>query len=181
MEERGRSSLLEEEEGRRWASLAGVLLETGVREGEEGLLLLGAELKKGKVQGGSTMGRCCEGEGRSVHGRCRGALERGWSRGEKGGRPWMEPVHGKAATNSSNGEKTSQHHGSTGNESAAALCALELGEGGIHGSFCPCAREAREEGAMERCWTSPRREEQGGGAATAPCACEHREVTVCVG
>jgi hypothetical protein len=67
MEERGRSALLEEEERRHWASLAGVLLETGVREGEEGLLLLGAELKKGKVQGGSTMGRCCEGKGHSVH------------------------------------------------------------------------------------------------------------------
>ncbi|PWZ26140.1 hypothetical protein Zm00014a_038933 [Zea mays] len=29
--------------------------------------------------------------------------------------------------------KNSQHHGSTGNEGAAALCALELGEGGVHG------------------------------------------------
>ena len=57
MEERGRSALLEEEERRRWASLVGVLLETGVREGEEGLLLLGAELRKEKVQGGSTMGK----------------------------------------------------------------------------------------------------------------------------
>jgi hypothetical protein len=33
----------------------------------------------------------------------------------------------------------------------------------------------------ERCWTSPRREEQGGGAAAAPCAYEQREVAVCVG
>jgi hypothetical protein len=89
MEERGRSALLEEEERRRWASLAGVLLETCVREGEEGLLLLGAELKKGKVQGARPWGGAARGRDvQSMHGRCRDALERGWRRGEKGGRPW---------------------------------------------------------------------------------------------
>jgi hypothetical protein len=46
----------------------------------------------------------------------------------------------------------------------------------------PCAPwSLGREASMERCWASPRREEQGGGAAAAPCACEQREVAVCVG
>jgi hypothetical protein len=34
---------------------------------------------------------------------------------------------------------------------------------------------------VRRRWASPLREEQGGGAATAPCAHEQRGVVVCVG
>jgi hypothetical protein len=51
------------------------------------------------------------------------------------GRPWRHPA--------------AERYGSAGIEGAAALCSLELGEGGVHGSFCSCAREAKEEGAME--------------------------------
>jgi hypothetical protein len=37
--------------------------------------------------------------------------------------------------------KNSQHHGSMGNEGAAALCALELGEGGVHGKVLDVTTE----------------------------------------
>jgi hypothetical protein len=94
---------------------------SALRKKEQGAPWLG-EGRGGRAAAGGHGSRCP----------CVGVLLPGTAR-KKGGRPWLEPVHGKAATNSSNGGKNSQHHGSTGNEGAAALCALELGEGGVHG------------------------------------------------
>jgi hypothetical protein len=70
---------------------------------------------------------------RPLHGQQRETL--GSSTNEVAGRPWRHPA--------------AERHGSAGNEGVVALRSLELGEGGVHGSFCSCAREAREEGTME--------------------------------
>lgn len=115
--------------------------------------------------GGSSQGGAgAWGAGHGSRCPCAGVLLPGIGR-KKGGRPWLEPVHGKAATNSSNGEKTPSTMDPWGMKVLLPCAPWSLG------------REA----SMERCWTSPRREEQGGGAAAAPCACEQREVAVCVG